>query len=155
MDAARCLSRLQKLCSKAEYCRADIRRKALKDLEGDAEAAEIIVEALVADKYVDDVRYASAFAREKATLQGWGPVKISFQLRGKGVADAAIKAALEEIEPEKADEKLLKLLQTKARSLEGDPQFKLKLLKFGLGRGYNYDQVEEAVSKIIATFAAK
>jgi len=155
MDAARCLSRLQKLCSKAEYCRADIRRKALKDLEGDAEAAEKIVEALVADKYVDDVRYASAFAREKATLQGWGPVKISFQLRGKGVADAAIKAALEEIEPEKADEKLLKLLQTKARSLEGDPQFKLKLLKFGLGRGYNYDQVEEAVSKIIATFAAK
>ncbi len=155
MDAARCLSRLQKLCSKAEYCRADIRRKALKDLDGDAEAAEKIVEALVADKYVDDVRYASAFAREKATLQGWGPVKISFQLRGKGVADAAIKAALEEIEPEKADEKLLKLLQTKARSLEGDPQFKLKLLKFGLGRGYNYDQVEEAVSKIIATFAAK
>ena len=72
MDAARCLARLQKLCSKAEYCRADVYRKALKDLEGDAEAAAKVVEQLVADKYVDEARYASAFAREKATLQGWG-----------------------------------------------------------------------------------
>ena len=135
----KCLSRLQRLCSKAEYCAADMYRKALKDLEGDAEAADKVVEALVADKYVDDVRYASAFAREKASLQGWGPVKIRFQLRGKGIADAAISAALEEVEPARAEDKLLRLLQAKYRTLEGDPQCKLKLLKFALSRGYEYD----------------
>ena len=155
MDAARCLSRLQKLCSKAEYCRADVYRKALKDLEGDAEAAGKVVEQLVADKYVDDARYASAFAREKASLQGWGPVKIRFQLRAKGVSDADIASALQDVEPEKAEAKLQKILEAKARTLQGDPQFRLKLLKFGLGRGYNYDEVESAFSKIIATFAAK
>ena len=145
MDAARCLSRLQKLWSMAEYCKADIRRKALKDLEGDEDAAAKVVEALLSDKYVDDARYASAFAREKATLQGWGPVKIRFQLRAKGVSDADIRAALEEIEPEKADAKLQKLLQVKAKTLEGDPQFRLKLIKFGLSRGYEYDAVEKAL----------
>jgi regulatory protein len=155
MDAARCLSRLQKLCSKAEYCRADVYRKALKDLEGDAEAAGKVVEQLVADKYVDDARYASAYAREKAGLQGWGPVKIRFQLRAKGVSEADIVSALQDVEPEKAEAKLQKILEAKARTLQGDPQFRLKLLKFGLGRGYNYDEVESAVSKIIATFAAK
>ncbi len=155
MDAARCLSRLQKLCSKAEYCRADVYRKALKDLEGDAEAAGKVVEQLVADKYVDDARYASAYAREKAGLQGWGPVKIRFQLRTKGVSEADIASALQEVEPEKAEAKLQKILEAKARTLQGDPQFRLKLLKFGLGRGYNYDEVESAVSKIIATFAEK
>jgi len=155
MDAARCLSRLQKLCSKAEYCRADVYRKALKDLEGDAEAAGKVVEQLVADKYVDDARYASAYAREKAGLQGWGPVKIRFQLRAKGVSEADIASALQDVEPEKAEAKLQKILEAKARTLQGDPQFRLKLLKFGLGRGYNYDEVESAVSKIIATFAAK
>lgn len=148
MDAARCLSRLQKLCSKAEYCRADVYRKALKDLEGDAEAAGKVVEALVADKYVDDARYASAFAREKASLQGWGPIKIHFQLRGKGVPDSVITAALEEIEPEKADARLEKLLAAKARTLEGDPQFRLKLLKFALSRGYEYDAVEAALKNL-------
>lgn len=154
MDASRCLSRLQKLCSKAEYCTADIRRKALKDLEGDADAAEKVVASLVEDRYVDDARYASAYAREKATIQGWGPVKIRFQLRGKGIADAVITEALQEIEPEKAGDKLERLLTAKARTLQGDPQFKLKLLKFGLTRGYEYEETEAAVSKIIATFAA-
>lgn len=148
MDTARCLSRLQKLCSKAEYCRADMYRKALKDLEGDEEAAQKVVETLVAEKYVDDARFASAFAREKASLQGWGPVKICFQLRGKGVSDSVIAAALEEIEPEKADARLEKLLSAKARTLEGDPQFRLKLLKFALSRGYEYNTVEAALKKI-------
>ena len=154
MDASRCLSRLQKLCSKAEYCTADIRRKALKDMEGDADAAEKVVASLVEDRYVDDARYASAYAREKATIQGWGPVKIRFQLRGKGITDAVIAEALQEIEPEKAGDKLERLLAAKARTLQGDPQFRLKLLKFGLTRGYEYDETEAAVSKIIATFAA-
>ncbi|MBO6095997.1 MAG: RecX family transcriptional regulator [Bacteroidales bacterium] len=154
MDTSRCLSRLQKLCSKAEYCTADIRRKALKDLEGDADAADKVVASLVEDRYVDDARYASAYAREKATIQGWGPVKIRFQLRGKGIADAVISEALAEIEPAKAEDKLERVLIAKARTLQGDPQFRLKLLKFGLTRGYNYDEVEAAVSKIFATFAA-
>ncbi|MBQ2172145.1 MAG: RecX family transcriptional regulator [Bacteroidales bacterium] len=148
MDAARCLSRLQKLCSKAEYCRADVFRKALKDLEGDAEAAGKVVEQLVADKYVDDARYASAFAREKASLQGWGPVKIRFQLRAKGVSDQVIAAALEEVEPDRAADKLERLLAAKARTLQGDPQFRLKLIKFGLSRGYEYEAVEEALKKL-------
>ena len=145
MDAARCLSRLQKLCSKAEYCRADIYRKALKDLEGDEEAAAKVVEALQADKYIDNARYAAAYAREKATLQGWGPVKIRFQLRGKGVSDSDIAAALEEIEPEKADARLAKLLEAKAKTLKGDPQGRLKLIKFALSRGYDYDVVKKMV----------
>ena len=85
MEYSRSLSRLQRLCSKAEYCRADIYRKALKDLDGDAAEAARLVEELVRDRYVDDARYAQAFAREKASLQGWGPVKIRFQLRAKGL----------------------------------------------------------------------
>lgn len=153
MDAARCLSRLQKLCSKAEYCEADIYRKALKDLEGDADAARKVLEALISEKYVDNARYASAFAREKAAIQGWGPVKIRFQLKAKGVEEGTIRAVLEEIDGGKQADKLNKLLQAKARSLAGDPQFRLKLLRFGLTRGYDYDAVEAEVSKIIATFA--
>jgi regulatory protein len=68
--------RLRGLCSRREYCVDDVRQKALKALEGDAEAAAEVVETLIKDKYVDDLRYASAFAREKASIQGWGEVKI-------------------------------------------------------------------------------
>ena len=150
----KCLSRLQKLCSKAEYCEANIYRKVLKALDGDAQAAAKVLASLKEDRYVDNARYAAAFARDKANFQGWGPVKIRFQLRAKGVSEADITQALQEIEPAKAEEKLEKVLAAKAKTLQGDPQFRLKLLKFGLTRGYDYDDVEAAVSKIIATFAA-
>ena len=146
MEYSRSLSRLQRLCSKAEYCRADIYRKALKDLDGDAAEASRLVEELIRDRYVDDARYASAFAREKASLQGWGPVKIRFQLRAKGVSDAVITAALEEIDESSADARLQRLLASKAKTLEGDPQFRLKLIKFGLSRGYEYSKVEDALA---------
>jgi len=147
-EYARCLSRLQKRCSKAEYCSSDVYRKALKALDGDAETAARVLAALVEEKYVDDVRYAGAFAREKAGLQGWGPIKIRFQLRSKGISEDAIAAALEEVEPGRAADKLERLLDAKARTLEGDPQFRLKMLKFGLSRGYEYAAVEEALKKI-------
>ena len=57
------LSRLQAQCSRREFCTSDIRAKALKSMEGDAEAADRIVTSLKEDKFVDDLRYASAFAR--------------------------------------------------------------------------------------------
>lgn len=148
MDRKQCLSRLQRLCSRAEYCRADIYRKALKDLEGDEAAATSVVEDLVKDRYVDDARYSVAFAREKASLQGWGPVKIRFQLRGKGISEAVIDAALEEVDAGKAADKLDRLLAARARQLAGDPQGRLKILKYALGRGYAYDEVEQALTRL-------
>ena len=143
------LERLQRQCARMEYCVSDIRRKALKAMEGDAEAAERIVASLVADRFVDDRRYASAFAREKSSLQGWGPVKIRFQLRGKGVSDEIISDALREIDPEKATAKLDKLAADRFRLLQGDPQCRLKLLKALLSRGYGYDEVEAAVRRVL------
>lgn len=148
MEYAKCLARLQRLCSRAEYCSADIYRKALKDLEGDAGDASRVVASLKEDRYVDDARFAAAFAREKASLQGWGPVKIRFQLRGKGISEADIAAALAEVEPEKADARLERLLEEKWRALEGDPQRKLKLIKYALSRGYEYKAVETALAQI-------
>lgn len=144
----KCLSRLQKLCSKAEYCEADVYKKALKYLDGDEEAAARVTRSLVEERYVDDLRYASAYAREKANIQGWGPVKIRFQLRAKGVKEDVIGEALAEIEPEKATEKLDRLMASKAKTLQGDPQFRLKMLRFGLSRGYGYEDVEASLGRI-------
>lgn len=155
MEYAKSLLRLQRLCSRAEYCSEDIYRKALKDLEGDAEAAARMVAELKKERYVDDARYAAAFAREKASLQGWGPVKIRFQLRGKGIPDADIAAALSEIDTEKAEARLERLLQERRRSLEGDPQWRLKLIKYALSRGYDYEKIATFVARMAGRSVAE
>lgn len=135
-------------CARREYCVSDIRRKALERLEFDAAAADSVVEALVAEGFVDDRRYASAYAREKSSLSGWGPVKIRSTLLGRGVAREAVLAALEEIDPERAAIKLEKVLQTKWKTLRDDPQGRLKLIRFALGRGYDYEPVRPLIERI-------
>jgi len=132
---------MQNLCARREYCEKDIYDKALKALEGDEKAAAEILSSLVKDKFVSNLRYASCFAREKSSLSGWGEIKISYALRMKKIPQDVIREALQKIDTEKAASKLETLLAAKRKSLQGDPQIRLKLIRFGLSRGYSYDEV--------------
>lgn len=145
----RILDRLRGLCSRREYCYADVLKKAKDALEGDAQAAKEVADSLVEDKYVDDLRYASAYARDKASIQGWGDVKIRYMLSAKGVAASVITEALQEIDREKSSSRLHKLLENKLRSLKDDPQCRLKLLRFALGRGYSYDEASHTIDQLL------
>lgn len=145
----RILDRLRGLCSRREYCYADVLKKAKDALDGDAQAAKEVADLLVEDKYVDDLRYASAYARDKASIQGWGDVKIRYMLSAKGVAASVITEALQEIDREKSSSRLHKLLENKLRSLKDDPQCRLKLLRFALGRGYSYDEASHTIDQLL------
>ena len=140
--------RLRALCSRREYCVEDVRQKALKALDGDVDAASEVVSSLIRDKYIDDLRYASAFARDKASIQGWGEVKIRYMLSAKKISRDIIDQALTEIDDPKAYDRLHKLLENKYRSLKDDPQRKLKLLRFALSRGYSYEKVNCYIKKL-------
>ncbi|MCR5351009.1 MAG: RecX family transcriptional regulator [Bacteroidales bacterium] len=137
-------------CAKREYCTADIRRKALQRLEWDAAAAENVVSALVQDRFVDDARYAASFAREKSSLTGWGPIKIRAALLARGVSREVVLEALEEIDPDRAAAKLEKVLEAKWRTLRDDPQGRLKLIRFALSRGYDYEPLRPLITRITA-----
>lgn len=141
--------RMRRLCSRREYCVADIRRKLSDALEGDTDAVKEVLDSLIREKYVDDMRYASAFARDKASIAGWGSIKISHALVAKGVDRVIIGEALKEVDCSKAEDRMEKLMANKYRSLKDDPQCRLKMLRFGLGRGYCYDEINETIEKLI------
>lgn len=140
---------MRRLCSRREYCVADIRRKLADALEGDTDAVKEVLDSLIREKYVDDMRYASAFARDKASIAGWGSIKISHALLAKGVDRVIIGEALKEVDCTKAEDRMEKLMANKYRSLKDDPQCRLKMLRFGLGRGYCYDEINETIEKLI------
>jgi len=127
-------------CSKASVTTAGATPEAL---------ANQIIQTLIDEGFLSAQRFATAFARDKASIAGWGPVKIKFMLRAKGIDDDIIAAALTEIDNDKAEEKLLKALSVKKKSLDSDPQVKLKLLKFALSRGYDYDLASKVVAKVL------
>lgn len=148
-DVSKATDRLRNLCSRREYCSWDILKKAATYLSGDKDAAERILQTLQAEKYVDDLRYATAYAREKAMIAGWGETKIRYMLSAKRIPRDVISQALTEIDEGKADSRLQKLLENKARSLKDDPQIRLKLLRFALGRGYQYDDIVPVIDSTL------
>lgn len=148
-DPQKVADRMRALCSRREYCRKDVMKKVMTALDGDVAKAEEVVAKLVEERYVDDLRYATAFARDKASIAGWGEAKIRYMLSSKGIDRELIAQALDEVDDKRAETRLEKLMENKARSLKDDPQRRLKLLRFGLGRGYSYDQVTEMIDKML------
>lgn len=148
-DEAKVTDRMRNLCSRREYCSSDIMKKAAAALDGDEDMAAEIVSKLIDEKYIDDLRYASAFARDKSSISGWGEVKIRYMLSAKGIARDVIAEALGEVDDAKKVDRLEKLMENKARSLKGNAQARLKMLRFGMGRGYRYDEVAEVTDRII------
>lgn len=148
MDKAKVLDNLRRLCSRREYCSADIAAKLKKAELSEADAYEVM-QTLKEEKFLSDLRYATAFARDKASLSGWGEVKIRYALSAKGISRADIEAALSEIDSGSAEEKMRKVLEVKYRMLREDPQCYLKLLRFALGRGYAYDEVVHVVESLV------
>ena len=148
-DPQKVADRLRGLCSRREYCSADILKKAMSALDGDRARAETVVAKLIDEKYIDDLRYSSAFARDKSSIAGWGETKIRYMLSAKGISNHTIAEALESIDEDKASGRLEKLMEAKARSLKDDPQARLKMLRFGMGRGYAYEAVAEVTDNII------
>ncbi len=148
-EYSKVLDRLQAQCSKREYCSSDILRKGLTAFEGDREQATKLLDSLIQDRFVDDLRYATAFAREKSRLTGWGPAKIKYMLVGKGIPRSIVDEALKEVDPDEAERKMISVLEVKYKTLAGDPQEKFKLLKFGLTRGYEYDAIAPVVDDIL------
>lgn len=142
------LSALQTLCSRRECCSYDIRKKALKLMEGDSDSAESLVEDLKRDSFLDDSRYASAYAREKSAISGWGPAKIATFLRARFIDRSIISAALEELDGDVADSKMVKVMEAKWKLLDGDPYSKFKLIRYALSRGYDYDKVAPVAERL-------
>lgn len=159
-DALRVLDRMRMLCSRREYCTEDIRKKISMALSRNTPASEPFSDAacqdltgkilgeLKKDRYIDDLRYATAFARDKAAISGWGAVKIRYALAAKRIGNDVIDEALSCIDTGKASEKLEKILAGRYRSLKDDPAWRMKLIRYALGRGYVYDDIMAVLSTL-------
>ena len=136
------LDRLMRLCAGRECCRSDIRRK-LADLP--PEQAEEVLETLCREGYLDDARYARAFARDKSALQGWGSLKIKLALQRKAIDAAAIASALEAIDTPAAEARKEQVLRAKWDALdrEEDPaRRQAKFFRYAMSRGYGYEETK-------------
>ncbi|MDE7350046.1 MAG: RecX family transcriptional regulator, partial [Muribaculaceae bacterium] len=143
------LVRMAGLCAAAEQCASDIRNKILK--QGfSADQTENIVEYLKKNKYLDDNRYARAYAVDKVRFSGWGRMKVRMGLRAKGMGDGVISQALEYIPVSDYDEALSKVMAAKAKNLDlKDVKDRQKLYHHLSSRGFESNLIVSAMRRMV------
>lgn len=109
--------RMASLCSTREVCEFEIRAKLLRMHLPDSEI-EKILDFLVENKFVDNARYARAFASDKARFSGWGRQKIAMGLRQKRISASHIAMALDGLDHDIYAQSLLKAARSGASSLD-------------------------------------
>ena len=133
------------LLVRREHSRRDLVRKlALRGVA--AEQAREAVDRLAGQGYQDDVRFASAFARDRASA-GYGPVRIRVELAGHGLGEDQIAQALADCEAD-WPERARRQVERRARPADlADPARRRKLVDFLVRRGFDPETAWQAVRR--------
>jgi len=144
------LSRLQNLCSNREKCTGDVREK-LRQWKINQEEQEKIISKLINDKFLNDIRFAGFFVRDKQRINKWGREKIRYALIHKGLSKEIIDEALLTLPAENYEESLRELLQRKSRELSKYEPYEKKnrLIRFAVQRGFDYDLIFRLVDEFL------
>ena len=144
------LATLMHLCARAEKSTGDARRL-MRGWGVDGRAQEEVLRKLIEQRFIDDVRFAEAFVREKVNLSGWGAYKIRAALARKGIDRSTIERTIAEMDPAQNAERLQMQLARKMRSVKAASAYELKtkLMRYGLSLGFDFESVSDAVGAMI------
>lgn len=146
MPEKEALLRLTTLCSQAEHCSGEMEDKMRKwGMAPDAQAR--VMEYLTKNKFVDDERYARAFALDKIRYNKWGRRKVEQALWAKRIDEPTRQLVLGEIADDEYLAVLRSLLKSRGRSIKAADRYELnrKLVRFALGRGFDYALIRRCI----------
>ncbi|AWG20637.1 recombinase RecX [Flavobacterium faecale] len=86
-------------CVYQDRCHKEVESK-LYDLKLSADEIEVVIADLISDNFLNEERFACSFARGKHRIKHWGRIRITNELKFKGINQTLIKIALKEIEGE-------------------------------------------------------
>jgi len=144
------LAKAQRICSEREYCESDIRNKLESWGETDEKRVSNIIASLKKEKFIDEERYAGAFARDRFKYQQWGKVKITAQMKLKHIPSAVIASGLSTIDEKEYLETLKEILLRHRKNIKAKNRYDLKgkLLRHALAKGFESHLVYELVNQV-------
>lgn len=142
------LLKAQSYCAYQERSQQEVRDK-LYDWGLWPDAVESIIAELINQNFLNEERFAIAFAGGKFRIMKWGRVKIKIALKQKKVSDYCIKKALQQI----TEEDYIKTLRdviAKRSKLEKEKNVikrKYKLLSYAASRGFEKDLILDVLGE--------
>jgi len=142
------LAKAEHFCAYQERAQQEVRNK-LYEWGLWTDAVENIIIQLIAGNFLNEERFAKAYAQGKFKLKGWGRIKIKQGLKLKNIPPALLKKALQTIDADDYIAMLSKILYKKAALLTEKDAFKrrYKLQQYALSRGYESDLIADVLKE--------
>jgi regulatory protein len=136
-------------CSTKEVCILEAKTKMRKWNVREVDSDKII-SSLLASGYINEERYAKAFANDKLIIDKWGPQKVRQALRQKGIKEALVAKAISEKNVDQ-EAVISELLSKKVKSFNklAGTEIYAKLMRFGLSRGFDYSLVSKYAGQFV------
>jgi regulatory protein len=143
------LQKLKHYCAYQERCHSEVKEK-LYSLGVWKKDHDEIISTLIEENYLNEERFAIAFAGGKWRVKHWGRVKIKYELKQKQVSEYCIKKAMKEIDEEEYLKVLGKLAKEKYASLKSEQYLvrKKKTMDYLVGRGYEGELIKSVIEKM-------
>lgn len=100
---------------------------------------ENLISRLIEDNYLNEERFAIQYAGGKFRLKHWGKIKITYELKAKGISEYVIKKALKNIPASDYEQTAEKLANQKFKTLKSEKNHlvrKRKMQDYLLQKGY-------------------
>jgi regulatory protein len=144
------LQKLKHYCAYQERSHHEVKEK-LYSLGVWKRDHDEIIATLIEENYLNEERFAIAFAGGRFRMKQWGRNKIKYELKQKQVSEYCIKKALKQIGVEEYAQTLDKLARSRYAALKTEQYLvrKKKTLDYLIQKGYESNLVQEVVEKII------
>jgi regulatory protein len=142
--------KIKHYCAYQERAHAEVKQK-LYGYGLYKNEVEELMSQLIEENYLNEERFAIAFAGGKFRIKHWGKTKIKYELAQKQVSAYCIKKALDSILDEDYEKTLAKLAAEKLKTLQGETNIftkKSKLQNYLVGKGYEFGVVGKVVNLI-------
>ena len=108
---------------------------------------EQVITRLIGDNFLNEERFARAYAQGKFNQKHWGRIKIKQGLKLKRVSDKLINKALQGLDGDEYLKVLAQLLEKKADKLQEREPYKrrYKLQQYAMSRGFENDLINEVL----------
>lgn len=137
ISPAEAVKKIQHYCAYQERSHREVRNKLFDYGLFDSEVDEI-TSKLIADGFLNEERFAKAFAGGKFRIKKWGKIKIERELEMLGVSKRNIDTGLKEINEFDYQKTLTSLLGKKSKEIKEKDIFHLKdkLARYAITKGY-------------------
>jgi len=145
-DEKTALAKAEHYCAYQERSQQEVRDK-LYEWGVYPSVVERIISKLIESNYLNEQRFAMAYATGKFRQKGWGKIKIKQGLKLKKVSEPLIKLALKSIDGDEYLEMLRKIIQKKEGSITEKVAYKrkYKLHQYALSRGFENDLIGDVL----------